>query len=144
MEELYGIPALDVLEEGGGRGARPLKPAARPGGHNGPRHLYREGGNMTTAPLSPTSRQPLESGISVYSCAFNKRADIDVLGGSRIHSLDPSGSSCRPHRPHRNACNKCHQLIETIVYTGSMFCKVREPGHNICETPAIEGKWLFT
>ena len=31
------------------------------------------------------------------------------------------------------AINK-HPLIETIVYTGSIFCKVTEP--NTCQTPA--------
>ena len=98
----------------------------------------------TTAPLSPTSRRPLESGTSMYSYAFNKGADIHMSDGGYIHYLDPSGSSCRPHRPHRNACNKYHQLIETIVYTGSMFCRVRDPGHNICQTSAIEGQLVFT
>ena len=33
------------------------------------------------------------------------------------------------------AINK-HPLIETIVYTGSIFCKVKEPWPNTCQTPA--------
>ena len=33
-------------------------------------------------------------------------------------------------------CANKHPLIETIVYTGSIFCKVTEPWPNTCQTPA--------
>ena len=40
--------------------------------------------------------------------------------------------------------NNKHLLIETIVNTGCIFCKVTEPWHNTCQTPAIEDKLDFT
>ena len=97
-------------------------------------------GHHNNCTMTPTSGQPLESGIPVYSWAFNKLADITCR--EKAGSIFDIFWALRVQME-MLAINK-HPLIETIVYTETIFCKVTEAWHNTCQTPAIEDKLDFT